>query len=111
MSAIVNDAFIQSLAGSGSVISGSVAPNSLVITDAKPGDVFSGVISGTGGLRITGGTQTLTGMNTYTGNSIPTSKQPVPHWQHAAKTRNFQRFSPSHPLSSCQEVLVGEQQA
>jgi autotransporter-associated beta strand protein len=70
MSAITTDAFIQSLAGSGSVISGSVAPNSLVITDAKPGDVFSGVISGTGGLRITGGTQTLTGMNTYSGPTI-----------------------------------------
>jgi autotransporter-associated beta strand protein len=70
MSAITNDAFIQSLAGSGSVISGAVAPNSLVITDAKPGDVFSGVISGTGGLRITGGTQTLTGINTYTGPTI-----------------------------------------
>jgi autotransporter-associated beta strand protein len=41
-----------------------------VITDAKPGDVFSGVISGTGGLRITGGTQTLTGINTYSGPTV-----------------------------------------
>jgi mucin-19 len=51
-------------------LNGSVAPNSLVITDAKPGDVFSGVISGTGGLRITGGTQTLTGINTYSGPTV-----------------------------------------
>ena len=70
MSAITTNAFIQSLAGSGSVISGSVAPNSLVITDAKAGDVFSGVISGTGGLLITGGTQTLTGINTYSGPTV-----------------------------------------
>jgi autotransporter-associated beta strand protein len=69
-SAISGNVFIESLAGSGSVLNGSIAPNSLVITDAKPGDVFSGVISGTGGLRITGGTQTLTGINTYTGPTV-----------------------------------------
>jgi autotransporter-associated beta strand protein len=68
MSAITSNVYIQSLAGSGSVISGSVAPNSLVITDA--GDTFSGVLSGTGGLRIAGGTQTLTGINTYTGPTV-----------------------------------------
>jgi autotransporter-associated beta strand protein len=68
--AITGNVFIESLAGSGSVLNGSVAPNSLVITDAKPGDVFSGVISGTGGLRITGGTQTLTGINTYSGPTV-----------------------------------------
>jgi autotransporter-associated beta strand protein len=67
---ITDNVYIESLAGSGSVINGSIAPNSLVITDAKPGDVFSGVISGTGGLLITGGTQTLTGINTYTGPTI-----------------------------------------
>jgi mucin-19 len=69
-SAISGNVFIESLAGSGSVLNGSIAPNSLVITDAKPGDVFSGVISGTGGLRITGGTQTLTGINTYSGPTV-----------------------------------------
>ena len=68
MSAIAANVFIQSLAGSGSVISGSVAPNSLVITNA--GDMFSGVLSGTGGLRIAGGTQTLTGINTYSGPTV-----------------------------------------
>ena len=68
MSAIAGNVYIQSLAGSGSVISGSVAPNSLVITDA--GDTFSGVLSGTGGLRIAGGTQTLTGINTYSGPTV-----------------------------------------
>jgi autotransporter-associated beta strand protein len=70
MSAIAGNAYIQSLAGSpsGSVISGSVAPDSLVITNA--GDTFSGTISGTGGLRIAGGTQTLTGINTYSGPTV-----------------------------------------
>jgi autotransporter-associated beta strand protein len=69
-SAITANVYINSLAGSGSVINGSTAPNSLVITDAIPGDVFSGVISGSGGLRIAGGTQTLTGINTYTGPTV-----------------------------------------
>jgi autotransporter-associated beta strand protein len=69
-SAIATDVEIKSLAGAGSVINGSVAPNSLVITDGNPGDVFSGVISGTGGLRISGGTQTLTGINTYSGPTV-----------------------------------------
>jgi autotransporter-associated beta strand protein len=69
-SAITGNVFIESLAGAGTVLNGSIAPDSLVITDAKPGDVFSGVISGTGGLRITGGTQTLTGINTYTGPTV-----------------------------------------
>ena len=70
ISAITDNVFIKSLAGSGSVVSGSIAPNSLVITDANAGDVFSGVISGTGGLRITSGTQTLTGINTYSGPTV-----------------------------------------
>jgi autotransporter-associated beta strand protein len=69
-SAITGNVFIESLAGAGTVLNGSIAPNSLVITDAKLGDVFSGVISGTGGLRITGGTQTLTGINTYSGPTV-----------------------------------------
>ena len=69
-SAIAANVYINSLAGSGSVINGSTAPDSLVITDAIPGDVFSGVISGSGGLRIAGGTQTLTGINTYSGPTV-----------------------------------------
>ena len=69
-SAITENVYINSLAGSGSVINGSIAPNALVITDAIPGDVFSGVISGSGGLTIAGGTQTLTGINTYTGPTV-----------------------------------------
>jgi autotransporter-associated beta strand protein len=69
-SAITANVYINSLAGAGSVINGSIAPNSLVITNAIPGDVFSGVISGSGGLSITGGTQTLTGINTYTGPTV-----------------------------------------
>jgi autotransporter-associated beta strand protein len=69
-SAITGNVYINSLAGAGSVVNGSIAPNSLVIKDAIPGDVFSGVISGTGGLLITGGTQTLTGLNTYSGPTV-----------------------------------------
>lgn len=54
---------IQSLAGSGTVTLGA---KNLTITDAKD-DVFSGIISGSGALTLTGGTQTLSGANTYTG--------------------------------------------
>ncbi|WNV09578.1 autotransporter outer membrane beta-barrel domain-containing protein [Tardiphaga sp. 709] len=56
---------IQSLAGSGAVALGA---KNLTITDAK-NDVFAGVISGTGGLTISGGMQTLSGVNTYTGGT------------------------------------------
>lgn len=57
---------IQSLAGSGSI---TLKAKNLTITDAK-NDVFSGVIGedgDTGGLTLTGGTQTLSGVNKYTG--------------------------------------------
>jgi autotransporter-associated beta strand protein len=69
---ITGNVFIQSLAGSssGSVVLGSIAPNGLVITDGQAADSFAGVISGTGGLTIASGTQTLTGINTYTGPTI-----------------------------------------
>lgn len=56
-------ASIQSLAGSGAV---TLNTKNLTITDAK-NDVFSGIISGSGALTLTGGTQTLSGANTYTG--------------------------------------------
>lgn len=56
---------IQSLAGSGAVTLGT---KNLTITDAK-NDLFSGIISGSGGLTLTGGTQTLTGANTYFGGT------------------------------------------
>jgi outer membrane autotransporter protein len=55
---------IQSLAGGGAVVLGA---KNLTITNAN--DVFSGVISGTGGLTVTGGAQTLAGANTYTGGT------------------------------------------
>ena len=53
---------IQSLAGTGTVALGA---KNLTITNAN--DVFAGVIGGTGGLTLTGGTQTLAGGNTYNG--------------------------------------------
>lgn len=53
---------IQSLAGSGAVTLGA---KTLTITSAN--DLFSGIISGTGGLTVSGGTQTLSGANSYLG--------------------------------------------
>jgi fibronectin-binding autotransporter adhesin len=55
---------IQSLAGSGAVALGA---KNLTITNAN--DLFSGVISGTGGLTLSGGMQTLSGTNTYSGGT------------------------------------------
>lgn len=56
---------IQSLAGSGAVTLGT---KDLTITNAK-NDLFSGVISGTGALTVSGGKQILSGVNTYTGGT------------------------------------------
>jgi fibronectin-binding autotransporter adhesin len=55
---------IQSLAGSGAVTLGA---KNLAITNAN--DLFSGVISGTGGLTLSSGMQILSGVNTYTGGT------------------------------------------
>ncbi|MGM4903914.1 autotransporter family protein [Tardiphaga sp. 866_E4_N2_1] len=55
---------IQSLAGSGAVALGT---KNLAITNAN--DLFSGVISGTGGLTLSSGMQILSGVNTYTGGT------------------------------------------
>jgi autotransporter-associated beta strand protein len=52
---------ITTLAGTGTVQLGS---NGLVITTGST--EFSGMIAGTGGIEIAGGTQTLSGVNTYT---------------------------------------------
>lgn len=53
-----------SLSGSGSV---NLGAHQLVLANASGS--FSGVISGTVGLAVTGGTQVLSGTNTYTGGS------------------------------------------
>ncbi|WPO39021.1 autotransporter outer membrane beta-barrel domain-containing protein [Tardiphaga sp. 42S5] len=55
---------IQSLAGTGSV---NIGAKNLIITNAN--DLFSGIISGTGGLTLSGGMLTLSGVNTYTGGT------------------------------------------
>jgi len=57
---------IQSLDGNGGTILGQ---NTLTITNANTafGNDYAGVMSGTGGLTISGGTQGLSGQNTYTG--------------------------------------------
>ena len=54
---------INSLSGSGKVYLGSAQ---LIITNAN-NDIFSGVISGNGSLKITGGTEIFSGINTYKG--------------------------------------------
>ncbi|BBC81056.1 outer membrane autotransporter barrel domain protein [Acetobacter orientalis] len=57
---------ITALEGAGSVVLGA---NTLTLTNANSsfGNIFSGVASGTGGLTVAGGTETLSGANTYTG--------------------------------------------
>lgn len=58
---------VKSLAGDGTVRLGA---RTLTLTAA--GDDFDGLIEGTGGLTLDGGTQTLTGDNTYTGATTVT---------------------------------------
>ena len=58
-------AAIRSLAGNGNVVLGGKA---LEITAAN--DSFAGIISGTGGLTLAGGTQALSGANTYIGPTV-----------------------------------------
>ena len=64
ISATQAGASIAGLTGSGLVNLGS---QSLILTQAQ--GAFGGVIAGSGGLTINGGTQTLTGANTYTGGT------------------------------------------
>ncbi|WP_157019364.1 autotransporter family protein [Mesorhizobium xinjiangense] len=62
ISAAAGGASIRSLAGSGTVELGA---QRLTITAAN--DLFSGIIQGTGGLTLTGGTEGLSGPNSYSG--------------------------------------------
>ena len=55
---------IMSLGSSGLV---SLGANTLTLTAA--GDVFSGVVAGSGGLTVAGGSEELSGVNTYTGQT------------------------------------------
>jgi fibronectin-binding autotransporter adhesin len=70
-------ASIVTLSGSGSVMLGSQV---LTLTAAaagpagtNPAGIFSGVISGLGGMAITGGHEELTGLNTYKGGTLVTN--------------------------------------
>ena len=55
---------IVSLSGNGGVYLG---PQTLTLSNAA--DTFAGVIYGSGGVTVAGGTETLTGSNTYTGQT------------------------------------------
>ena len=59
-----NGASITTLTGNGNVALGS---KNLMLTNAS--GATGGVISGAGGLRINGGSETVTGINTYTGTT------------------------------------------
>jgi len=64
VSATTAGASIESLSGSGMV---NLGAQTLTVVAAT--DTFDGVIQGTSGLTLTGGTETLTGANTFTGNT------------------------------------------
>ncbi|GAA0575860.1 autotransporter-associated beta strand repeat-containing protein [Rhizomicrobium electricum] len=64
ISATASGAAIQTLSGNGTVTLGS---QYLYLANAST--TFAGVIGGSGGLVITGGSETLTGTNTYTGET------------------------------------------
>ena len=61
---VVHSTEVGSLTGSGSVVTGS-GNNYVNITNAS--GEYSGIISGSGGVLVSNGTQTLSGNNTYTG--------------------------------------------
>jgi autotransporter-associated beta strand protein len=58
---------INSLAGTGAVTLGAQT-----LALAQAAGTFSGIIGGSGGLAINGGSETLTGANTYTGGTVVT---------------------------------------
>lgn len=64
IAATTSGATIVTLSGDGDVTLGS---KTLVISDGST--EFSGVIAGTGGFTVDGGTQTLSGVNTYSGDT------------------------------------------
>ncbi|MGO4700113.1 autotransporter-associated beta strand repeat-containing protein [Dyella sp. 2RAB6] len=69
---LTSGTFDISAAGSGATVanltgSGSVNLGGNVLNIAQATGTFDGIIGGTGGLTLSGGTQTLTGVNTYTG--------------------------------------------
>ena len=56
---------LKSMSGTGSTVLGS---KTLTLTNS--GDTYSGAISGTGGLTVSGGNQTLTGVNNFSGSTL-----------------------------------------
>jgi autotransporter-associated beta strand protein len=77
ISQTTSGASVKTLSGSGSVVLGSQV---LTLTAAAagaagtdPAGIFSGGISGLGGMAITGGHEELTGLNTYQGGTLVTN--------------------------------------
>ena len=62
ISKATGDVKITTLAGAGNVKLGG---NSVILSNAS--DTFSGIISGSGGLTVNGGTEKISGSNSYTG--------------------------------------------
>ena len=60
------NATVQDISGAGSITLGN---NNLILSSAKPNTTYDGIISGVGGLNITGGAKTLTAAQTYTGTT------------------------------------------
>jgi uncharacterized protein with beta-barrel porin domain len=64
VSATNSGAALKDLSGAGSVLLGNKT-----LTLTTPASTFAGVISGPGGVNVSGGSETLTGSNTYTGQT------------------------------------------
>ncbi|OOL18189.1 hypothetical protein AL01_05050, partial [Bombella intestini] len=62
---------VQDISGVGNTVLGA---NGLTLSSAQSSNPYSGVISGTGGLNITGGVKTLSGQNSYTGDTTVAQK-------------------------------------
>ena len=79
-------ASIASLSGSGAVVLGN---QTLTVADAS--GTFTGPISGSGGLSVTGGTQMLNGASTYSGPTIIAQALQL-RWAHPATSQRRRKW-------------------
>ncbi|MBS0473227.1 MAG: autotransporter-associated beta strand repeat-containing protein [Proteobacteria bacterium] len=68
ISATTSGASVTTLSGTGNVVLGSQ-----ILSISDGGGLFSGVITGTGSLKVAGGTEIITGTNTYSGGTVISS--------------------------------------